>query len=113
MEVSSHAYKRLHERSGLNSKASERLVERVLERGYRRTQLHGRLRKWVDSKSELNTDNETDCVVYGDKLFIFKEKRKVLVTVLQIPANLTKDLTVFVNKQKGRQNEKKGNNRRL
>ena len=98
MQISSHAYKRLRERSGLSQKAADRLAKRALERGYHRYQLHGRLRKWVDIQAYVDDDPDKDCIIYGDKLFIFKEKRKVLITVLQIPANLTKDLKVYIKK---------------
>lgn len=94
MQISNHAYKRLHERSGLNRKASARLAERVLERGYRTYQLHGRLGKWVKERSEKDTC--CDCIVYGDKLFIFKGKRTVLVTVIQIPSSLTKNMKEYI-----------------
>ena len=100
MQMSDHAYKRLHERSGLNQKASVRLAERALARGYHRRELHGGVRKLEDIQANVCDSSEKDCVVYGDKLFVFKEKRKVLITVLQIPANLTKDLKVYVKKGK-------------
>lgn len=98
MQISNHAYARLRERSGLNKSAAERIASRALERGYHRSQIHGRLRKWVDSK--CGEELFDDYVVYGDKLFIFKHRRKVLVTVLQIPADLTKNLKDFIKKQK-------------
>lgn len=89
MRVSKHAKERSKERNGWNEKTTERMVQKVLEKGIPHRQTKGRLNKWVTSLYFKNTD-ANNIRLYGDKAYIFHNK--TLITVLQIPANLTRDM---------------------
>ncbi|WP_373124748.1 hypothetical protein [Blautia producta] len=92
--VSRHARKRLKERSGLNKKAIQRMVDMAYTQGIRHSQMKGRLHKWVTSVTCKGISNATNIRAYGDKLYLFD--RNILVTVIQIPPNLLKDIKNMV-----------------
>lgn len=89
MGVSEHAKERLKERCGFNKKASERMAQKVFEEGILHSQTKGRLNKWVTSLYFRNK-KANNIRLYGDKAYIFCDD--ILVTVIQIPVSLTKDL---------------------
>ena len=93
MNISRHAAKRLKERCGLNKKACERMVQKAFDEGIKHSQTKGRLNKWVTG---LYFKNETanNIRLYGDKAYRFCEE--TLVTVIQIPAGLMKDLKEMI-----------------
>lgn len=93
MNISRHAAERLKERCGLNKKACERMVQKAFDEGIKHSQTKGRLNKWVTG---LYFKNETanNIRLYGDKAYIFCEE--TLVTVIQIPAGLMKDLKKMI-----------------
>lgn len=93
MNISRHAAERLKERCGLNKKACERMVQKAFDEGIKHSQTKGRLNKWVTG---LYFKNETanNIRLYGDKAYIFCEE--TLVTVIQIPAGLMKDLKEMI-----------------
>jgi hypothetical protein len=95
MVITNHAENRLKERSGLGKKSQERIVAKVLKEGITHSQTKGSLKKWVDSLYFRNK-NANNIRLYGDKAYIFCNE--VLVTVLQIPANLTKNINKIKNK---------------
>lgn len=97
--VSRHARKRLKERSGLNKKAIQRMVDMAYTQGIRHSQMKGRLHKWVTSVACKGISNATNIRAYGDKLYLFD--RNILVTVIQIPPNLLKDIKNMVNEKEG------------
>lgn len=90
MRVSRHAKDRIKERVGIPKKSSDRLVQKVLEKGVERRQTKGRLNKWLTSKYYNNPRyNETRIYVYGDKAYIFANN--TLITVIQIPQDIARD----------------------
>ena len=93
MRVSKHAKERSKQRNGWNEKTTERMVQKVLEKGIPHRQTKGRLNKWVTSLYFKNAD-ANNIRLYGDKAYIFHNE--TLITVLQIPANLTKDMEKFI-----------------
>lgn len=91
VRVSRHARDRIKERVGIPKKSSDRLVERVLERGVERHQTKGRLHKWLTSKYHDSPRKDlTRIYVYGDKAYIIAGT--TLVTVIQIPQDIVKDM---------------------
>lgn len=96
MRVSKHAKERSKQRNGWNEKTTERMVQKVLEKGIPHRQTKGRLNKWINGLYFKNRDANNICL-YGDKAYIFHNE--VLITVLQIPANLTKDMDKFIRKE--------------
>lgn len=97
MSVSKHAEDRLKERCGFNKKTSERMAQKAYEEGITHAETKGRLNKWVTG---LYFRNETanNIRLYGDKAYIFCDK--TLVTIIQIPASLMKNLKDMV-KERG------------
>ncbi len=89
MDISNHAKERMKERCGFNRKASERIADKAFNEGITHSQTRGRLNKWVTSLYFKNK-SANNIRLYGDKAYIFCEK--VLVTVIQIPADLMKNL---------------------
>lgn len=94
MHVTEHAKKRLKERNGLNNKSIDRMVQKALQCGISHNQTKGKLNKWMTS---LFFNNMTACNIklYGDKAYLFTKDER-LITVLQIPHNLVKDMKNMV-----------------
>ena len=93
MDVSNHAEMRMKQRNGLNKKSCERISKKALEKGIRHNQTKGRLNKWVTSLY-FNNQKANNIRLYGDKAYIFCGE--VLVTVLQIPNDLRKDMKSMI-----------------
>lgn len=93
MNISNHARKRMKERCGLNKKSQGHIVQKVIESGISHKQTKGRLNKWITSLYFKNK-SANNIRLYGDKAYIFSDK--TLITVLQIPENLTKDLKFMI-----------------
>lgn len=93
VEVSKHAFKRLSERSGWSKKSAQRMAEKAFEQGIKHSETKGNLNKYVTSLY-FNNKSANNIRLYGDKAFIFAGE--TLVTVLQIPSNLTKDMKNLV-----------------
>jgi len=93
--ISKHAKKRLKERNGLNVKSFEKVSKKAFNEGIRHDQTKGRLNKWITSLY-FNNKSANNIRLYGDKAFIFTGE--TLITVLQIPANLMKDLKTMIKK---------------
>jgi hypothetical protein len=93
MEVSNHAKERMKERCGFNKKSCDRMAIKAFEEGLSHKQTKGRLNKWVTSLYFKNK-SANNIRLYGDKAYIFCDK--VLVTVIQIPIGLMKDLKKMV-----------------
>lgn len=91
--ITKHAEQRLSERNGLNKKSNQRIVERVLLNGISHNQTKGRLNKWVNSLWFYNKQ-ANNIKLYGDKAYIFVNEK--LITVLQIPSDLTKDMKKMI-----------------
>lgn len=94
MKITKRAKERSKERNGWNTKTTERMLKKVLEQGITHSQTKGRLNKWMSSLYNKHRRKGTDIRLYGDKAYIFVEES--LITVLQIPANLTKDINNFI-----------------
>lgn len=89
MKVTKHAKQRLKERNGLNKNACNRMAQKALENGIKHSETKGNLNKWIN-KLFLTTKKANNIRLYGDKAYLFSGE--TLITVLQIPSNLTKDL---------------------
>lgn len=115
--ITDHAFNRLRERSGINKKASVRLAEKAYSSGIKHSDVSGRLYKYVSSITG-KTRKGADIRIYGDKVYIFNNRGKnsdlqydeegnrliFLVTVMQIPNNLSKNVIGTMSKK----NEKSG-----
>lgn len=97
MKVTKHANDRLKERNGLNKKSRDRIAEKALTEGITHGQTKGNLQKWVTSIYFRNTA-ANNIRLYGDKAYIFTDD--TLITVLQIPANLVREMPKMIKKKK-------------
>ena len=95
MNVSKHAEERLKERCGFNKKTCERMAQKAFDEGIAHNQTKGRLNKWVTSLYFRNK-SANNIRLYGDKAYIFCGE--TLVTVMQIPVDLMKDLKSMIKK---------------
>lgn len=85
IEVSRHAYERLHERCGLSRKAATRMAEKAFYIGMKHSDTKGQINRWITSLY-FNNKNANNIRLYGNFAYIFCNK--ILVTVLEIPNNL-------------------------
>lgn len=93
IKVSKHAEKRMRERCGLNKKAVERMAEKAYYNGIKHSETRGKLNKWISHKY-LAKEKANNIRICGDKAFVFCDD--VLVTVLQIPRIIVKDMEHLV-----------------
>ncbi len=78
-----------------NRKACERMAQKAYDDGITHAQTKGRLSKWITSLYFRNK-NANNIRLYGDKAYIFCDE--VLVTVIQIPVDLMKNLKAMIKK---------------
>ena len=74
---------------GIPKKATYRVVHNALERGKKRTEYSGAIRKYLD-KLYLSHDKEADnIIVYSNMVFIFNGQ--LLITVMHVPSKYLKN----------------------
>ena len=90
IEISNHAFDRMHERLGLNKKAIIRMVEKAYELGLTHSQASGNLYKYISQQHNLYRHKGSCIKIYGENVFIFNQQvnKIILVTVFQLPNNL-------------------------
>ena len=90
IEISNHAFDRMHERLGLNKKAIIRMVEKAYELGLTHNQASGNLYKYISQQHNLYRHKGSCIKIYGENVFIFNQQANkiILVTVFQLPNNL-------------------------
>ena len=96
MKINEHAKIRSKERNNWSAKTTDRMIPKVLEKGIRHSQTKGRLHKWMSGLYDRHRRKGADIRLYGDKAYIFADE--TLITVIQIPANLTKNMYKLVRK---------------
>lgn len=69
------------------------MAQKAFDNGITHSQTKGRLNKWITSLYFRNK-NANNIRLYGDKAYIFAGK--TLVTVIQIPTDLTKNMKSMV-----------------
>lgn len=97
MQVTKHAKERMKERCGLNEKSVDRMAKIAYKKGLKHRDLTGNLKKWVDGQY-LKNRTANQIRLYGDKAYIFQNEK--LITVIQIPHNLVKEV-VRISKKEG------------
>ena len=98
IQVTKHAEERGKSRLGLSKRAVLRQAQLAYERGYPHSHTKGNLRKWIDKEATKLNCYASDYVVYNSGLFIFRnvDDAKILITVLNIPSNLTRNLKSYI-----------------
>ena len=90
IEISRHAFERMHKRLGLNKKAIIRMAEKAYELGLTHSQASGNLHKYISQQNNLYKHKGSCIKIYGENVFIFNQQvnKIILVTVFQLPNNL-------------------------
>ena len=73
IEVSRHAYERLHERCGLSRKAATRMAEKAFYIGMKHSDTKGQINRWITSLY-FNNKNANNIRLYGNFAYIFCKK---------------------------------------
>lgn len=95
--VTKHARQRMKERCGLNKGSMERVAGIVYEKGLKREDTYGKLRRYMDRLSVYNGISDQSRI-YGDKVFVFHNER--LITVIQLCPKLKKTADLVRKKRK-------------
>jgi len=93
MIVTNHAKKRLKERNGFSKNTAERMADKAFKEGIKHSETKGSLNRWVTNLYFMN-ESANNIRLYGDKAYIFCGE--TLVTVIQIPANLMKNMKKMI-----------------
>lgn len=100
--VSDYALERLVECSGcsgLSKKAAMRMAEKAYTEGVTHSETKGNLNRWVTKLYFAN--RLANIRLYGDKAFVFSNT--ILINVLQIPQNLTKNIKSLITQRNNSQ----------
>lgn len=98
MVVTNHAYKRSLERSGLNRRATERMINKIWNNGITAEETTGKIKQWLDSVQNRRESDLNKIILYGDKAYLFHDD--ILITILQVPAVCMKTLNSIRKKVK-------------
>ena len=97
--VSRHGTKRIRQRCGIPKKSTSRLAELAFREGLDKKEVNGRLRRWLDRDVDLEGDKFVR--LYRGKIYLFSEK-KVLITILDVPGYLQRQLSIQTKNSKRR-----------
>lgn len=84
-----HSIDRLHDRMKIPKKSSDRVVQNALDRGHRRTDYTGSIRRYLDKLYLSHNKDADNIIVYSNMVFLFDEN--VLITVVNLPSKHLKD----------------------
>lgn len=87
--LTKHSIIRLEQRCGVSKKNASTVAKRAFKRGITHAETHGNLHRFLDS-IYLSQKKGTNMRIYGNAVFVFKED--VLITVINIPENLMKEV---------------------
>ena len=87
VNVSNHAAECIHERCGIGKKSAKRCTELALDRGQHYTKTKGPVKRWLEDQIK---GGEKQIYAYGDKAYVFSPNGLVLITVLQMPPEITR-----------------------
>lgn len=95
MIITDHGAERIKERAGVgkSSRKAMRLTNNAFERGYKRENTKGILRKYLDEKY-LGYEYGNNMRLYGGQLFIFEEDR--LITMYSLPGSIQKNIKAYI-----------------
>ena len=78
MKTSNHAKTRIKERCGLGKDSGDRLAAIALEKGLKRNEANGQLKRYMDKLYFTNPD-AGNIRIYAEKVWIFSEDKLVTV----------------------------------
>lgn len=88
-KLTRHSIARLEQRCGVSKKNAPKVAKRAFRTGITHAETHGNLHRFLDSLY-LSQKKGTNMRIYGNAVFVFKED--VLITVINIPENLMKEI---------------------
>lgn len=88
-KLTRHSIARLEQRCGVSKKNASKVAKRAFRTGITHAETHGNLHRFLDSLY-LSQKKGTNMRIYGNAVFVFKED--VLITVINIPENLMKEV---------------------
>jgi hypothetical protein len=88
-KLTKHSIARLGQRCGVSKKNAPKVAKRAFRTGITHAETHGNLHRFLDSLY-LSQKKGTNMRIYGNAVFVFKED--VLITVINIPENLMKEV---------------------
>ena len=83
MVATHHSRERIKERLGLSKRLADKLATQAYERGHRRTEYSGSIRRYLDKEYEYKGGAHLDIRVYNQHVFIFDGT--ILVTCWRLP----------------------------
>lgn len=83
--ITDHAYSRLKERNGWSKKSSDRMIQRVYEKGLRASQAKGYAKKYMQFRQEEHPEDEQ--ILYGETLYVFN--KNILITAFGIQQKMS------------------------
>lgn len=101
MELTQHARTRMSQRCGIGKKKLQNTEFKLaLKKGYNISDLTGELKEYLTNKL---SGQKTKCVkLYNDKIFLYNQRSKRLITVMNLPDEFTttKDYLLHKNRLK-------------
>lgn len=88
-KLTRHSIARLEQRCGVSKKNAPKVAKRAFRTGITHAETHGNLHRFLDSLY-LSQKKGTNMRIYGNAVFVFRED--VLITVINIPENLMKEV---------------------
>lgn len=88
-KLTKHSITRLEQRCGVSKKNAPIVAKRAFKQGITHAETHGNLHRFLDTLY-LSQKKGTNMRIYGNAVYVFKED--VLITVINIPNNLMKDV---------------------
>ena len=97
MTITNHGLIRVKERAGIgkSTRKTQRLIENAYRRGYRREDIKGELRKYLDEKYQAY-EYGNNMRLYGGQLYIFEDDR--LITMYSLPGSIQKNIKTLKSK---------------
>lgn len=93
--ISEHAFQRMKERNGWNSKAAMRMVRKVVDEGTHKKDMTAEIRKWAEQVSRRQ-EGVSDIILYGTYTYIFADN--TLLTTYPMPNDLNRKYLVRTGK---------------
>lgn len=97
VKVTCHGKQRVKDRIGLSKNLSASISEKALEYGMKHCETKGKLKKYYDCLY-LKHKTANNIRIYHEKVFIFSDN--TLITILDLPNNLKRDVLNQRNKSK-------------
>lgn len=107
VQMTHHAEHRIRERIGVNKKATQRQADLAYEKGLKKDEVSGKLRKWIEGKIDSHISEnglENDIRIYNSSLFVYEsDDIDRLITAIHLPTGLLKTAHKMTRKKTGKE----------